>query len=170
MGRFILQRILAAVLVILGVITITFVLMYMLPGDPAASMLARSGASGEQIAQLRAEMGLDRPLYSQYFYYIADMLSGDLGTSLASDRPVAVMLLEVLPKTLILVFVALLIAVPVGTLMGVTAAVQQNTWVDRLLVGISALGVYSFLLFSLDNDPAVFGNVTMAACFRAGRP
>jgi ABC-type dipeptide/oligopeptide/nickel transport system permease component len=140
-GRFILQRILAAVLVILGVITITFVLMYMLPGDPAASMLARSGASGEQIAQLRAEMGLDRPLYSQYFYYIADMLSGDLGTSLASDRPVAVMLLEVLPKTLILVFVALLIAVPVGTLMGVTAAVQQNTWVDRLLVGISALGV-----------------------------
>ena len=51
------------------------------------------------------------------------------------------MLLEVLPKTLILVFVALLIAVPVGTLMGVTAAVQQNTWVDRLLVGISALGV-----------------------------
>lgn len=141
MGRFILQRILAAVLVILGVITITFVLMYMLPGDPAASMLARSGASGEQIAQLRAEMGLDRPLYSQYFYYIADMLSGDLGTSLASDRPVAVMLLEVLPKTLILVFVALLIAVPVGTLMGVTAAVQQNTWVDRLLVGISALGV-----------------------------
>ena len=141
MGRFILQRILAAVLVILGVITITFVLMYMLPGDPAASMLARSGASGEQIAQLRAEMGLDRPLYSQYFYYIADMLSGDLGTSLASDRPVAVMLLEVLPKTLILVFAALLIAVPVGTLMGVTAAVQQNTWVDRLLVGISALGV-----------------------------
>jgi ABC-type dipeptide/oligopeptide/nickel transport system permease component len=141
MGPFILQRILAAVLVILGVITITFVLMYMLPGDPAASMLARSGASGEQIAQLRVEMGLDRPLYSQYFYYIVGILGGDLGTSLASDRPVGVMLLEVLPKTLTLVFAALLIAVPVGTLMGVIAAVRQNTWVDRLLVGISALGV-----------------------------
>jgi len=141
MRPFILQRILAAVLVILGVITITFVLMYMLPGDPAASMLARSGASGEQIAQLRVEMGLDRPLYSQYFYYIVGILGGDLGTSLASDRPVGVMLLEVLPKTLTLVFAALLIAVPVGTLMGVIAAVRQNTWVDRLLVGISALGV-----------------------------
>jgi ABC-type dipeptide/oligopeptide/nickel transport system permease component len=115
--------------------------MYMLPGDPAASMLARSGASGEQIAQLRVEMGLDRPLYSQYFYYIVGILGGDLGTSLASDRPVGVMLLEVLPKTLTLVFAALLIAVPVGTLMGVIAAVRQNTWVDRLLVGISALGV-----------------------------
>ena len=141
MGRFILQRLLASVLVILGVITITFVLMYMLPGDPAASMLARSGASGEQIAQLRMELGLDLPLYSQYFYYITGMLGGDLGTSLASDRPVAAMLLEVLPKTLTLVFAALLIAVPVGTLMGVTAAVRQNTWIDRLLVGISALGV-----------------------------
>lgn len=141
MGKFILRRLLSAIPVIFGVITITFALMYLLPGDPAASMLARSGASAAQIEQLRVELGLDQPLYRQYLVYIADVLRGDLGTSLASNRPVADMLLEVLPKTLTLVFAALLIAIPLGTLMGVTAAVRQNSWVDRLLVSISALGV-----------------------------
>lgn len=141
MGRFILMRLLSSVPVVLGVVTITFALMYLLPGDPAATMLARSGASGAQIAALRAELGLDRPLYQQYFLYIADVLRGELGVSLASNKPVTTMLLEVLPRTLALVFAALLLAIPVGTVMGVTAAVRQNSLVDRLLVGISALGV-----------------------------
>jgi ABC-type dipeptide/oligopeptide/nickel transport system permease component len=141
MGRFIILRLLSSVPVVLGVVTITFALMYLLPGDPAASMLARSGASSEQIAALRVELGLDQPLYLQYFHYLVQVVQGNLGVSLASNKPVTEMLLEVLPKTLALVFAALLIAIPLGTVMGVTAAVRQNTLVDRVLVGISALGV-----------------------------
>ncbi len=141
MGRFIIMRLLSSVPVVLGVVTITFALMYLLPGDPAASMLARSGASSEQIAALRVELGLDQPLYLQYFHYLVQVVQGNLGVSLASNKPVTEMLLEVLPKTLALVFAALLIAIPLGTVMGVTAAVRQNTLVDRVLVGISALGV-----------------------------
>ena len=141
MGRFIRLRLFASVPVVLGVVSITFALMYLLPGDPAATMLARSGASSEQIAALRAELGLDRPLYEQYFVYVGEVLRGDLGLSLASNKPVTTMLLEVLPKTLALVFAALFIAIPVGTVMGVTAAVRKDSFVDRLLVGVAALGV-----------------------------
>lgn len=141
MGRFIVMRLLASIPVVLGVLTITFALMYLLPGDPAASMLAKSGASGEQIAALRAELGLDRPLYIQYFHYLGQVLQGNLGVSLASNKPVMQMLVEVLPQTLALVFAALIVAIPLGTVMGITAAVRQNTLVDRVLVGISSLGV-----------------------------
>ena len=141
MIRYLLTRLLTAVPVILGVVSLTFVMMYMLPGDPASTMLAKSGASAQQIAELRAELGLDRPLYVQYFQYLFNVLTGDMGESIASNRPVFDMLLEVLPMTLVLVLLAMLLAVPLGALTGVVAAVRENTWVDRLLVGLSAVGV-----------------------------
>ena len=103
MIRYLLTRLLTAVPVILGVVSLTFVMMYMLPGDPASTMLAKSGASAQQIAELRAELGLDRPLYVQYFQYLFNVLTGDMGESIASNRPVFDMLLEVLPMTLVLV-------------------------------------------------------------------
>jgi peptide/nickel transport system permease protein len=115
--------------------------MYLLPGDPATSMLARSGASAEQIAALRVELGLDQSLLIQYTNYIFNTIQGNLGYSLASNEPVLDLLLSRLPKTLELVFTALVIAVPLGIVMGVTAAVNQNSWTDRSLMGLSALGV-----------------------------
>lgn len=141
MGRYILGRLLLAVPLLFGVLTITFALMYMLPGDPASVILAKSGASAEQIAVLRAELGLDDPLHLQYLRYLGNTLRGDLGRSLMSNERVADMLLTRLPKTLQLAGASLLFAVPLGTLLGVLAAVKQNTWVDRLLVAISSVGV-----------------------------
>jgi peptide/nickel transport system permease protein len=141
MRDFFLKRLLLALPVVIGVMTITFALMYLLPGDPATSMLARSGASAEQIAALRVELGLDQSLLIQYTNYIFNTIQGNLGYSLASNEPVLDLLLSRLPKTLELVFTALVIAVPLGIVMGVTAAVNQNRWTDRSLMGLSALGV-----------------------------
>jgi peptide/nickel transport system permease protein len=141
MRDFFLKRLLLALPVVIGVMTITFALMYLLPGDPATSMLARSGASAEQIAALRVELGLDQSLLIQYTNYIFNTIQGNLGYSLASNEPVLDLLLSRLPKTLELVFTALVIAVPLGIVMGVTAAVNQNSWTDRSLMGLSALGV-----------------------------
>lgn len=141
MGRYILRRLLMALPVVFGVLAITFGLMYLLPGDPASAMLARSGASAAQIAALRTELGLDQPLYVQFGRYIGHVLQGDLGRSMVSHEPVARLLMTRLPNTLALVFTALLVAVPLGTLCGVVAALYRDTWIDRSLVAFSSVGV-----------------------------
>ena len=141
MGKYVLKRLLAAIPVVFGVITVAFVLLYLLPGDPASTMLARSGASAEDIALLRTELGLDDPLYIQYGKYIGSIVQGDFGRSMVSQEPVLKLLMARIPTTLELVMVALLLAVPIGTLLGTIAAVKQNTWVDRLVVAFASVGV-----------------------------
>jgi peptide/nickel transport system permease protein len=141
MGKYIVGRLLIIVPLMFGVITITFALMHLLPGDPASVMLAKSGASAEQIAKLRHELGLDEPVYVQYLRYLGNTLRGDLGKSLGSQEPVFNILITRVPKTLTLALASLLFAVPLGTLLGVLSAVYQNTWVDRLLVAFSSFGV-----------------------------
>ena len=135
------NRLLMAVPVLFGVATIAFALMYLLPGDPASAMLAKSGASAEQIAELREDMGLDSPFHVQYLRYLGNVLQGDLGRSIVSQEPVLNLLLLRLPTTLELVFAALIVAVPVGTLFGVVAAVRKDQWIDRALVAFSSIGV-----------------------------
>lgn len=135
------NRLLMAVPVLFGVATIAFALMYLLPGDPASAMLAKSGASAEQIAELREDMGLDLPFHVQYLRYLGNVLQGDLGRSIVSQEPVLNLLLSRLPTTLELVFAALIVAVPVGTLFGVVAAVRKDRWIDRALVAFSSIGV-----------------------------
>ena len=130
-----------AVPVLVGVGTIAFALMYLLPGDPASAMLARSGASAEQIAELREELGLDAPFHVQYAGYFSRVLRGDLGNSIVSQEPVAELLLSRLPTTLELVFAALIVAVPLGIACGVLAAVRKDQWVDRAIVAVSSIGV-----------------------------
>ena len=141
MGRYIFKRLLTAVPVVLGVFTIAFVLLYLLPGDPASVMLARSGASAQQIAQLRADLGLDEPLYRQYVKYLYSVVQGDFGRSMVSQEPVLKLLMARIPTTLELVMAALLLSIPFGTLLGIIAAVNQNTWIDRLLVAFASIGV-----------------------------
>ena len=104
-------------------------------------MLARSGASAQDIAQLRTELGLDDPLYEQYADYIVRTVQGDFGRSMVSQEPVLELLLARIPTTLELVMAALLMAIPIGTLLGMTAAVHQNSWIDRLVVAIASVGV-----------------------------
>ncbi|WP_425409793.1 ABC transporter permease [Hyphococcus sp.] len=140
-GAYLFRRVLMVAPVVFGVATIAFALMYLLPGDPASAMLARSGASAEQIAELRADMGLDSPFFIQYFHYIGNLLQGDLGRSIVSQEPVATLLWSRLPTTLELVFAALFIAVPIGAWLGVAAAINKDSWVDRAIIVLSSIGV-----------------------------
>ncbi|HEX9115439.1 MAG TPA: ABC transporter permease, partial [Anaerolineae bacterium] len=88
MSDYLRRRLLVAVLTLWGVATVVFALVRLLPGDPAETMLARSGASAEAVAALRAELGLDRPLWFQYGRWLADLTAGNLGDSLFYQRPV----------------------------------------------------------------------------------
>lgn len=124
-----------------GVATLVFVVMRLLPGDPAALMLSEGGGSVEAIAELRAELGLDAPLPVQYGQYLFRLLRGDLGTSLFTHRPVVTTIAEQLPSTIELAVAAMFLAICLGTVLGVVAAVRRDTWLDTLATAISVTGV-----------------------------
>lgn len=137
----IVKRLVYAVPVIWGVVTIVFVLTRALPGDPVETMLSQSGGSPQAVEQLRAQLALDQPLYVQYGRYLWDLARGDLGRSLFTNRPVSVTLIEQLPSTITLAFAAMILAVLLGTGLGVLAAVFQDTWIDSVCMTVAVLGV-----------------------------
>jgi peptide/nickel transport system permease protein len=141
MTRYLARRLIAALPVLWGVATLVFIVMRILPGDPAALMLSEGGGSAEAIAALRAELGLDDPLPIQYGRYLLDLLRGNLGTSLLTGRPVVTTIAEQLPSTIQLAIAAMCIAVGLGTLLGVVAAAKRDTWIDTLTTTISVTGV-----------------------------
>jgi peptide/nickel transport system permease protein len=141
MVRFIGRRLIGALPVLWGVATLVFVVMRLLPGDPAALMLSEGGGSVEAIAELRAELGLDAPLPVQYGQYLFRLLRGDLGTSLFTHRPVVTTIAEQLPSTIELAVAAMFLAIGLGTVLGVVAAVRRDTWLDTLATAISVTGV-----------------------------
>jgi peptide/nickel transport system permease protein len=136
----IVRRIVIALVVLWGAATVVFVLLRMLPGDPAETMLAGSGASPAAIAQVRQQLGLDAPLPVQYGRYLSSLLHGDLGRSLFSDRPVALTISEQVPATLQLAAAALAVAVVLGLSLGILAALHAGTWIDRASLGVAVLG------------------------------
>ncbi len=135
------RRLLGALPVLWGVATLVFVVLRLLPGDPAEVMLSEAGGSAAAIAELRAELGLDDPLLLQYGRYLLNLLRGDLGTSLFSRRPVAHLIGEQLPSTLELALAAMSVALFVGIGLGILAAVKHGTGWDRLAMGLSVAGV-----------------------------
>ena len=137
----IVKRLVYAVPVIWGVVTIVFVLTRALPGDPVETMLSQSGGSPQAVEQLRAQLALDQPLYVQYGRFLWDLARGDLGRSLFTNRPVSVTLIEQLPSTITLAFAAMILAVLLGTGLGVLAAVFQDTWIDSVCMTVAVLGV-----------------------------
>ncbi len=140
MGKFLVQRLLSTVLVLLGVSLVTFTLAYLIPADPAREM-AGPRASADVIEQIRRDLGLDRPAPEQYLRYMARLVRGDLGTSWMFRRPVGEAILERLPATLQLALSAFLAELLIGVPVGVFAALNHGSWRDRLLMGISLLGV-----------------------------
>jgi ABC-type dipeptide/oligopeptide/nickel transport system permease component len=140
------RRLLVAGLTLLGIATIVFALVHLLPGDPAETMLARSGASPEAVAALRAELGLDQPLPVQYIQWLASLARGDLGRSLFFGRPVTELIRAELPFTLTLALAALVWAIVLGPSMGTIAAYWRDRWPDRvamlLAVGGAAVPVF----------------------------
>jgi peptide/nickel transport system permease protein len=131
MIRFAIRRVLWLFVVLLGLCVITFYLSRMVPGDPASLYLGPR-AKPEQVEFLRSQMGLDKPLQVQFFYYMRDLFHGDLGESLRTHRPVVAGILDHLPASLELMFGAILIATVVGIPLGAVSAKKENTVIDHL--------------------------------------
>ena len=154
MLRYIGRRLAVAVPTLWAVTTLVFFLMRVLPGDPAELLLSESGASAEAIARLRAQLGLDEPLLVQYGRFLFQVLRGDLGRSLVTNRPVMRMIGEQLPATLELAVAAMAIAIVLGLALGLFAALRRDTWVDSLCMTLAVTGsslpvFWSGLLFIL---------------------
>src|SRR6185437_9442863 len=140
MLRYIGRRLALLVLVLLGIATITFFVAYLIPADPAKAA-AGPNAGPAQVASIRHEMGLDRPLLVQYEVFITHLLQGNLGISILTQRPVRDMLADYLPPTIELVVVALLIDIVIGVPIGVLMAVRSGGVADGLSRLITSLGV-----------------------------
>lgn len=140
MLRFLVRRILLTIPVLLGVATMVFALIHLVPGDPAVSMLGEA-ATPSDIAALRARLGLDDPLPTQYARFLADAGRGHLGQSLRTGRPVTTELSEKLGATVLLAVTAMVVALVVALPLGILAAVRVNTWVDNLAMGLALVGV-----------------------------
>jgi peptide/nickel transport system permease protein len=139
-GKYILKRLFDLVPTLFAVAIITFIITRIIPGDPASVMLGPQ-ASVEDVKELREELGLNDPLHVQFFHYMKDLLTGDLGVSLTYNEPVIGLILERFPNTLILSFSALLIAILIGVPAGIIAAYKQNSLIDYAVMLVSLIGV-----------------------------
>jgi peptide/nickel transport system permease protein len=157
MGFYILKRLLSAIPVLFGLTIIVFLIMAMIPGDPALAILG-AYATPENIAKVNQQLGLDRPLWIQYFTWLGNLLHGDFGRSYNLNRPVLDEVLERFNATLILAGTSLVICSILGLLAGIVSAVRQFGWADRaitflVLIGISIpsfwLGQLLILLFAV---------------------
>lgn len=147
MTRFLLRRAVGAVLVLLGTTVVTFVLARVVPADPAVAYLGPK-ARPEELARIRAQLGLNQPLPEQYLHYLGGLVRGDWGTSIGTKQPVASEIFNRLPATLELLAAAMLIALVAGTVLGVVAAVQRRRAADHV-IRILAMGGISMPSFWL---------------------
>lgn len=157
MTRVVLRRLLLAIPTTLAVATLVFSLIHLIPGDPVLIMLG-DGAQPTDVEELRAKLGLDRPLVEQYGHFLAGLGSGDLGRSLHFDQPVTTLLLRHYPATVVLAFSAMAVALLISLPLGMLAAYRRDGWIDRgarffSLLGVSVpnfwLGPVAILLFSV---------------------
>ncbi|MCA8879082.1 MAG: ABC transporter permease [Rhodobacteraceae bacterium] len=158
MASYILKRLLAVFPVLFGLTIIVFLIMAMIPGDPATAILG-SYATPENVAKLNRDLGLDQPLPMQYLTWLGNLLHGDLGRSYTLNRPVLDEVLERFGATLVLAGTALILCSVFGLLAGVVSAVRQYGWTDKIvtfvvLIGISTpsfwLGLLMILFFAVD--------------------
>jgi ABC-type dipeptide/oligopeptide/nickel transport system permease component len=138
--RFIVRRLIALVPILLGVSIVIFVLMRLVPGDPAHLVLGRE-ATGDQVALLRKQWGLDKPLPVQYAYWLSHAVRGDFGRSLVSRVPARQEILSRFPATLWLTLTSMLVSIVLGLFFGIVAAVKHNTAVDRASMVVALLGI-----------------------------
>lgn len=140
MGGYIARRIVAAVPVIIGLSVIVFLVMKLIPGDPAQALLG-SYATPENVERINKALGLDRSWFEQYFIWIGNVLHGDFGRSYILNRPVLDEVLERFGATLILAGASLVICSVLGILAGVASAVRQFGWTDRILTFLVLIGI-----------------------------
>ena len=143
MGRYISRQLASIIPTILLSIVINFLLLHAAPGDPARVMAGQDNPTDEQIAAIRADLGLDQPLPVQFWRYVEQLVQGNLGQSLAFKQPVFDLIMDRLPATLLLTATSALLALVIGTLLGVIAAQKSGQPVD------SALSFGNYALFAI---------------------
>jgi peptide/nickel transport system permease protein len=157
MTSFLIRRLLSAIPVLFVVTLVTFLIMWLVPGDITAE-IAGPDATAEELAAIRARLGLDQPLWVRALAWYGDLFRGDLGYSYLLNRSVTEAVLERLPVTLSLAGLALVLATVIGTLLGILAAVRHNTLVDQgamvtALVGLSIpdfwFGIVMIIVFGV---------------------
>jgi peptide/nickel transport system permease protein len=138
-GRYLLRRVASLIVTLLVVSVVTFLLLRVIPGDPAQLILG-ADSPGDSLRELQHELGTDRPLLAQYLSWVGSVARGELGVSLRHKRPVLDLIVERLPVTLSLAGLALLIAVIIGLPLGVEAARRRNSVADYAALGFSEIG------------------------------
>ncbi|MGE0420094.1 MAG: ABC transporter permease [Acetobacteraceae bacterium] len=136
----IVRRLLGAVPILVIVSLITFAMIHMIPGDPAEA-IAGMAATKDQIANIRADLGLDQPFLSQLWHWYANLLHGDLGRSLLLGQPVFQATMERLPVTVALSAYAMVMTLVLGLGSGIIAALRQNTWIDQAAMVLAMIGI-----------------------------
>jgi len=139
MTGYILRRLAATVPVMLIVAVLVFLMLRLTPGDPAA-IIAGDNANAEQIAQIRTRLGLDQPLFTQFFIWFANILHGDFGESFFFKKTVAELIASRIEPTIALSLFTITLAVVIAVPLGVLAAYKQGTWIDKIVMGFSVLG------------------------------
>ena len=146
MFRFLLKRLLLTLPTFLALMLLTFLMIRLVPGDPIEVRRGERGISPERLAELRHDMGLDQPVWKQFFDYVWALLHGDFGTSIISKTPVLHEFLTLFPATLELSFFAMLFAIVLGIPAGVIAAAKRGSVYDQSLMGLALAG-YSMPIF-----------------------
>ena len=140
MGRFLARRLALTLPVLLGVATLVFSLIHLIPGDPAQAMLGEAAPQAD-VEALRERLGLNRPLYEQYGSFLSGLVRGDLGRSLRTNQPVTQQILERMPATIELAAAAMAVAIGFSIPLGIIAAVRRGTAVDHAAMTLALTGV-----------------------------
>ena len=140
MIQYFLKRLLQAIPVLLGVIIITFVLMYIVPGDPVVSMVGER-YSEETVQRLRQELHLDDPLPLQFLRYVGNVLQGNFGNSFITGEPVAALIIEKFPNTMMLAITAMFFAILIGLTAGIMSSVHPGSFMDRGIMVLALAGI-----------------------------
>ena len=140
MGRVLARRLVLTIPVLLGVATLVFSLIHLIPGDPAQAMLGEAAPQAD-VLELRHRLGLDRPLIEQYGAFLRGLSKGDLGTSLRTGQPVTDQIVERMPATFELAAAAMVVAVAFAMPLGIIAAVRRGTAIDHAAMTASLVGV-----------------------------
>ncbi len=146
--EYIVRRLILLIPVLVGVTLIVFIISHVIPADPARLFAGGPKASPETIENIRHELHLDEPLWKQYFYFIGDLIHGNLGKSYIENRPVAECLEDYFPATIELTIMSMLFAVPLGIIGGIISAIKRNSAIDQI-TRIIAIAGYSMPIFWL---------------------
>ncbi|MER7552403.1 MULTISPECIES: ABC transporter permease [Streptomyces] len=139
MGRYVARRLLQMIPVFIGSTLLVFLMMYALPGDPVRALAGEQHVDATQIAALKADLGLDQPIWQQYLNYLGNLFQGDLGTQIGTQRPVAEVIADAYPITVRLAIFAFVFTVVAGISLGIVAGLKADSLRDRGLLGLTLL-------------------------------